>query len=80
MIEELTHTELLEIKQALENKRLQLIRPDHSRSVEHSVAASRTVDLLIEKARLENLRSTLRQRQGFERQLATRKTGFTRAL
>lgn len=80
MIEELTHPELLNIKRALENKRLQLIRPNHNDSLAHGSAESRTVELVIEKARLENIRATLKERQGFERQLTARRTGFTRAL
>lgn len=80
MIEELTHTELLRIKLALENKRLQRIHPNHHGVPVHACAQSRTVELLIEKARLENIRATLKERQGFERQLTARRTGFTPAL
>jgi hypothetical protein len=80
MIEELTHGELLAIRLALEHKRAQLIRTDVIHITDHGHAEARTADLLIEKARLENLQATLRQRQRFERQLTSRRTGFTRAL
>ncbi len=80
MIDELTHAELLKIKVALENKRFQPTTPDYTGAIEHSSAQPRTVELLIEKARLENIRATLKKRQGFERQLTARRTGFTRAL
>ncbi len=80
MIEELTHVELLKIKLVLENKRLKRSRNHHDVLVDLGYSESRTADLLIQKARLENIRATLRRRQGFERQLTTRKIGFTRAL
>lgn len=80
MIEDLTHNELLTIRLALEAKRLQLTRKTHDGLVEHGHSESRTVDLLIQKARLENLRATLQQRQGFEQALTTRRSGFTRTL
>lgn len=80
MIDELTHAELLKIKVALEKKRFQPTKLDYTGAMEHGNAQSRTVELLIEKARLENIRATLKRRQGFERQLTARRTGFTRAL
>lgn len=80
MIEELTHTELLAIRLALEKKRAQLTRADVHQLAEQGQAEERTANLLVEKARLENIRATLKQRQGFERQQTARRTGFTRAL